>query len=187
MLGKMVIEDEARLDGLPASAKAAAAANAESKGLEKGSYRFTLQFPSMFPILQYANDEGLRRTLWRASSKIASEGKYDNSELIWEILRLRQEKAEILGHQNFASMVLDRRMARNGRNALAFIEGLHERIKEPFLKEAKELAQYKAEKTPDSGDAELEPWDIAYYAEMQRQELYAIDDEALRPYFPVAA
>ena len=185
----LVIIDEEKLAGLPASAKAAAAANAKSKDLPEGSYRFTLQFPSMFPVMQHAHDEDLRKTVWEASVKIASEGEYDNSPLVWKILTLRQEKAEILGHQNFASLTLQRRMARNGLNALAFTEKLHDRIKTPFLEESEQLARYKATKeglpTTAQQPEPLEPWEIAYYAEMQRQEKYDIDDEALRPYFPV--
>ncbi|MFD2257290.1 M3 family metallopeptidase [Luteolibacter algae] len=183
----LIINDASRLAGLPESAKASAAANAKSKGLPEGSYRFTLQFPSMFPVMQHAHDEELRKQVWEASSKIASEEPYDNSDLVWKILELRQEKAEILGHLNFADLTLQRRMARNGEAALAFIEQLHDRIKTPFLAEAKQLAQYKARKLGLDATAPepLEPWEISYYAELQRKESYAIDDEALRPYFPV--
>ncbi|MFK7851982.1 MAG: M3 family metallopeptidase [Akkermansiaceae bacterium] len=180
----LVIDDENKLAGLPDSAKAAAAANAKSKDLPDGSFRFTLQFPSMYPVMQHAHDEEIRKTVWEASAKVASEGEHDNSELVWEILKLRQEKAEILGHQNFASLVLQRRMARNGLNALAFVEGLHDRIKPAFLEETQQLSEYKASKT-GSEPAPLQPWETAYYAEMQRKENFAIDDEALRPYFPV--
>lgn len=181
---ELIISDEEKLAGLPDSAKAAAAANAKSKDLPEGSYRFTLQAPSMMPIMQHAHDEQLRKTVWEASSSIALEGEYDNTELVTKILILRQEKAEILGHQNFASLTLQRRMARNGLNALAFIEQVHDRIHSRFLAEAEELSQYKASKTSEPA-APLEPWEFSYYAELQRQEKYDFDDEALRPYFPV--
>ena len=187
----LVINDREKLAGLPDSAIAAAAANAKSKDLQEGSYRFTLQFPSMFPVMQYAEDEDLRKTVWKASAEIAAEPPYDNSELVWKILKLRQEKAEILGHQNFASLTLQRRMARNGHNALAFIEKLHDHVKEPFLQEAQQLAQYKATKEGQNPSAQqsepepLEPWETAYYAELQRKQKFDIDDELLRPYFPV--
>ena len=180
----LVITDKEKLAGLPDSAIAGAAANAKSKDLPEGSYRFTLQFPSMFPVMQYADDEDLRKTVWKASTQVASKNPFDNSDLVWKILKLRQEKAEILGHQNFASLTLQRRMARNGHNALAFIEQLHDRVKDRFLKEAKQLSDYKAAKT-NIPAAPLEPWETAYYAEMQRKESFDIDDELLRPYFPV--
>jgi len=185
----LVIEDEAKLAGLPESAKAGAAANAKSKDLPEGSYRFTLHFPSMYPVMQHAESEELRKTVWEASVKIASQDPHDNSSLVWKILELRQEKAEILGHQNFASLVLQRRMARNGLNALAFVQGLHDKIKPAFLEETKQLSEYKAVKEglhPAAQQPEpLEPWETAYYAEMQRKENFDIDDEVLRPYFPV--
>lgn len=191
----LVITDEQKLAGLPDSAKAAAAANAKSKDLPEGSYRFTLQAPSMMPVMQHAHDEELRKTVWEASTTIGLAGEYDNTNLVEKILRLRQEKAEILGHQNFASLTLQRRMARNGLNALAFIEQIHDRIKDPFLAEAEQLAQYKAGKVRESGNRDkpgndqapehLEPWEFSYYAELQRKEKYDFDDELLRPYFPV--
>ncbi|MDP4846455.1 MAG: M3 family metallopeptidase [Akkermansiaceae bacterium] len=180
----LVITDEKKLAGLPDSAKAAAAANAKSKDLPEGSYRFTLQGPSMMPIMQHAHDEELRKTVWQASSAVALEGKFDNTPLVTKILTLRQEKAEILGHQNFADLTLQRRMARNGENALAFVEQVHDRIHARFLEEAEELSRYKASKT-GTPTAPLEPWEFSYYAEMQRKEKYDFDDEILRPYFPV--
>ena len=180
----LVIDDEAKLAGLPDSAKAAAAANAESKGLPKGFYRFTLQQTSSAPIMQHAHNEDLRKTVWEASVSVASKGSHDNSSLVWDILKLRQEKAEILGFMNFADLVLKRRMARNGHNALTFVEQMHDKVKAAFLEETRQLSEYKAEKT-GTKPAPLQPWETSYYAEMQRQEKFDIDDEALRPYFPV--
>jgi oligopeptidase A len=181
---ELVIDDEAKLSGLPASAIAGAAANAKAKGNPEGSYRFTLQFPSMYPIMQHAEDEQLRKTVWEASTNVAAHEPYDNSNLVWEILKLRQEKAEILGHLNFADFTLQRRMARDGKTALAFVEQIHDRIEGKFKQETEQLAAFKAEKTGNP-IGHLDPWEMAYYAELQRKENYDIDDEALRPYFPV--
>lgn len=183
----LVITDMEKLAGLPDSAIASAAANAKSKDLPEGSYRFTLQGPSMFPVMQHAHDADLRKTVWKASSEVAAKDPYDNSGLVWKILRLRQEKAEILGHMHFADLTLQRRMARNGHAALTFVERMHDRIHERFLEESRQLAVYKAKKE-GLGTEEpqpLEPWETAYYAEMQRKENFDIDDEILRPYFPV--
>ncbi|QTN34231.1 M3 family metallopeptidase [Akkermansiaceae bacterium] len=186
---ELVIDDKAKLAGLPESALAGAAANAKAKGHPEGSYRFTLQFPSMYPIMQHAEDENLRKTVWEASVNVAVHEPYDNSSLVWEILKLRHEKAQILGHANFADLTLQRRMARDGETALAFVERIHERIETRFKEEVRQLAQYKATKEGRHHGAQLpqplEPWETAYYAELQRKENYAIDDEALRPYFPV--
>jgi len=184
---EMIITDESRLAGLPESAKAGAAANARAKGVatdEQPAWRFTLQFPSMFPVMQHAHDEALRKEVWQASTKIGGYGEYDNTALVWQILKLRQEKAEILGFQNFADLNLLRRMAKSGEAALAFTEGLHQRIAPAFHAEYKQLGQYKAAKTGQP-EGPLEPWEVAYWAEKQRQENYDFDEEALRPYFPV--
>jgi oligopeptidase A len=181
---ELVITDESKLDGLPDSAKAASAANARSKNIEAPAWRITLHGPSMSPIMQHAHDEQLRKTVWEASSKVGSEAPYDNSELVWKILELRKQKAEILGHTNFADLTLQRRMARNGDTALKFVESIHAKIHETFLNDAKQLSEYKAAKTSTTPEL-LEPWEISYWAERQRKEFYDIDDEDLRPYFPV--
>jgi oligopeptidase A len=181
---EIVITDEAKLAGLPDSAKASAAANAVAKGIAAPAWRFTLHAPSMFPIMQHAHDEELRKTVWQASVAVGSEAPYDNSDLVWKILELRKEKAEILGHKNFADLTLQRRMARNGETALNFVEGIHAKIRDTFLADARQLSEYKAAKTHTAPEP-LEPWEMAYYAEIQRKEHYDIDDEDLRPYFPV--
>ncbi len=180
---ELIVEDESRLDGLPATPKAAAAADAEAKG-QPGKWRLTLKITSMLPVLEHANDEGLRREVWEGSTSIGRVGEHDNTALIFQILKLRQAKAELLGQKNFADLVLQRRMAKDGATALAFVEDLHDRIAEACGRETAELEAYRAEKT--GGEPErMEPWDIAYWAERRRQELYDFDDEALRPYFPI--
>jgi len=183
----VVIDDESRLAGLPASAKDSARADARSKDLGSDAepkWRFTLQHPSMFPVLQYADDEALRREIYEGSAGIGRLGEFDNSALVWKIIKLRQEKAELLGFANFADLILQRRMARDGASALKFVEDLHDRIAEAFLRESAQLEKYKAEKT--GGDpGPLQPWETGYWAEKQRKELYDFDDEDLRPYFAV--
>jgi oligopeptidase A len=180
---ELIITDETKLAGLPESAKAGAAANARAKGHEN-AWRFTLQFPSMFPIMQHLHDDDIRRQVWEASSKVGGYGEFDNTALVWRILELRHEKAEILGHEHFADLTLLRRMAKSGETALKFIESFHARIHPAFLAEYKQLAQYKAAKSGQPVGP-LEPWEVAYWSEKQRQENYDFDEEALRPYFPV--
>ena len=183
----MVITDESKLAGLPESAKAGAAANARAKGIatdEQPAWRFTLQFPSMYPIMQHLHDDSIRRQVWEGSSKVGAYGEYDNTALVWRILELRHEKASLLGHRHFADLTLLRRMAKTGSSALEFIENLHARILPAFHADYSQLAQYKAAQSGQPVDM-LEPWEVAYWAERQRQENYDLDDEALRPYFPV--
>ncbi|MDP0492317.1 MAG: M3 family metallopeptidase [Verrucomicrobiota bacterium JB023] len=180
---ELIIDDESRLAGLPESAKSAAAEDAAAKGHE-GKWRFTLQQPSMVPVLKHAEDDELRRELWTAFSTVASEGEFDNADKVWKILELRQEKAELLGFKDFADLTLQRRMAKEGATALNFVQDLHDRIEDIFKQESLGLQEYKAAKT-GAESTPLQPWEVAYWAEKQRQELYAFDDEVLRPYFSV--
>lgn len=181
---ELVITDEAKLAGLPDSAKAAAAASARAKNHEAPAWRFTLQFPSMFPLMQHLHDDEIRRQVWEASSQVGSHGDHDNTSLVWRILGLRHEKAAILGHEHFADLTLLRRMAKTGEGALSFVENLHSRILPAFHADFRQLAQYKAAKTGQAVAA-MEPWETAYWAERQRKDNYDLDDEVLRPYFPV--
>ena len=184
---ELVIEDESRLAGLPDSAKAAALANARAKGVateDKPAWRFTLQFPSMFPVMQHAEDESLRREVWEASIRVGASEGHDNTDLVWRILELRQRKAAILGQANFADLTLQRRMARDGATALKFVEDLHNRIASAFQEECRALEEYKAAKT-GAPAGRLQPWEVAYWSEKLRKERFDLDDEVLRPYFPV--
>ncbi len=184
---EMIIEDEAKLAGLPESAKAAALVNAKAKGVatnDKPAWRFTLHFPSMYPIMQHLHDDGIRKQVWQASCSVGATGEHDNTSLVWKILELRQEKAALLGHSHFADLTLLRRMARDGRTAIQFVESLHDRIQPAFQADFRQLAQFKAAKTGEA-ESPLEPWEVAYWAERQRKDHYELDDEVLRPYFPV--
>ncbi|PQJ28436.1 M3 family metallopeptidase [Rubritalea profundi] len=184
---EIVIHDEARLAGLPEMAKESARLDAleNSHGSEdEPKWRFTLQHPSMGPVMQHGEDDSLRKEIWQANCTVGRDGEYDNTDLIWEILELRQRKAEILGHKSFPDLILQRRMAKTGKAALDFTEDLHGKIQQKFLKETQELQDFKAGKT-GGASAPLEPWETGYLAEKRRKEQYAFDDEALRPYFPV--
>lgn len=183
----LVIDDPGRLAGLPESAVAAALADAESKGLgDEGNpkWRFTLQYPSMGPVMEYADDDDLRKEVWEASNAVGHAGTFDNTQLIWEILKLRHEKAELLGFKDFADLTLERRMARDGATALKFTEDLHDRIVGRFEQEMESLKEWKAEQTGAEASL-MQPWETTYWAEKRRKAEYDIDDEALRPYFPL--
>jgi len=184
---ELIVTDSSRLKGLPDSAVAAAlqAARDSDHGTDESpAWKFTLQFPSFAPILDHADDESLRKEIWEARTAIARTGEHENSDLVWEILQLRQEKAELLGKANFADLTTARRMAKSGENALSFVEDLHRRVVSSFNRETAELQEYKAEKTSTPADM-LQPWEISYWAEKRRKELYDFDDEELRPYFPI--
>jgi oligopeptidase A len=179
---QLVVTDEARLAGLPPHAKAAARRSAEQKNL--GGWRFTLHQPSLEPLLMYADDAELRREVWTASAAVGSAAPHDNTALVARILKLRAEKAALLGKPNFADAVLERRMAGTGARALAFVEDFQRRCARPFARECRELDEFKAKRTGQPA-APLAPWEITYWAEKVRKERYDFDEEALRPYFPM--
>ncbi len=180
---ELLVDDETQLAGLPESARDAARADAAARGHEQG-WRFTLKGPSMVPVMDYLDDDAIRKQVWEAAGNIGRGDKHDNSSLVRDILRLRHEKAGLLGRAHFADHAIDRRMAKDGATALKFVEDLHARIAPAFARENAELEDYKAAKTGQP-KAPLQPWELAYWAEKQRQERYDFDEEALRPYFPI--
>jgi oligopeptidase A len=172
---ELIIEDEARLAGLPEHVKHAAKASAEAKG-SKG-FRFTLQAPSFLPVMTYLDDASIRRQLWEAYNTRCTMGEYSNRELMRRILTLRREKAHQLGFFTFADLVLADRMAQRGLIAREFVFELEAATRERFAEEHEELEKFAGRK--------LEPWDLGYYSEKLRIALYDFDEEALRPYFEV--
>jgi len=181
---EMVLTDPAELEGLPPSAIAAARASAEARGLE--GHRFTLQQPSYVAFMTYAARGDLRERLYRAANICATPGPHDNRDLLAEILRLRHEQATLLGFRDFPDLVLHDRMARRGQTAREFVARLRDKVRVAFASENESLAEFRRElEGPDAPP--LQPWDVGYYAEKQRQALYDVDDEALRPYFPAPA
>lgn len=179
---ELVLDRESRLAGLPPSAVAAARQSAARKGLE--GWRFTLQEPSLTPLLMYLEDRSIREQVYHAHSTRATGGEFDNRPLVRRILELRGEKARLLGYRDFADLVLEDRMAHTGARALSFLEGLRQSTQARFAEENRELLEFR--RSIEGPDApQLEPWDVAYYAEKQRAALYDFDREALRPYFPL--
>ena len=183
-----IVRDEAILAGVPESAKHAAAASAEAKGLA-GAWRFNLQAPSMIPVMQYAENDALRQEFWEAANGIARDGGFDNRPLVREILALRDEKAKLLGFANFADFATSRRMAKSGTNAREFVEKLRARVDKFFKKENADLVKFAAEHGDASALAcgKIEPWAVGFLAEKMRREQYDFDEETLRPYFEVNA
>lgn len=178
---ELLIDDESKLSGLPQSAKDAARERAEKKGKE--GWRFTLQGPSYLAVMTYLDDPGIREQVWRAYNTRASSGEFDNTVLLATILRLRAEKAALLGRRNFADLVLEDRMAKGGARAKEFISQLAERTRGPFVRENQALEAFRRSiEGPGSGP--MQPWDVAYFAEKLRRREYDFDDEQLRPYFP---
>jgi oligopeptidase A len=179
---ELIITDEAKLAGLPASAVAAARQSAEQKSL--AGWRFTLQAPSYTAVVTYLDDASVREQVWRAYATRAASGQFDNREIIGRILQLRRAKADLLGFRSFADFALADRMAHTGDRARQFLAGLRRKTEAPFARENEELRAFR--RNLEGQDAPgLQPWDVAYYAEKQRQALYDFEEEALRPYFPL--
>lgn len=184
---ELIIDDVARLKGLPPSAIDAARADAAAKGLgteDKPVYRFTLKAPSMIPVMEHLEDDSIRRQVWEGACSIGRGGEHDNTENIFKILRLRHEKAQIMDKANFADHILAHRMAKSGRSALRFIEDLYARVNDAFQRETIELQEFRADTAHQSADL-FQPWEVAFWSEKQRKSKYDFDSEELRPYFPL--
>jgi len=180
---ELVVEDEARLSGLPDDVRQAARASAEKAG--KPGYRFTLHFPSYFPVLQYADDRALRETIYRDNATKASElgakPEWDNTAIISELLQLRQEEAQLLGYNNYAEVSLVPKMAETPQQVIGFLEDLAQRAR-PFAE--KDLDEVRAFARDELGIAQLEAWDLAYASEKLRQQRYAFSEQEVKQYFP---
>jgi oligopeptidase A len=179
---ELVVTDEKKLAGLPPTAMATARESAQRKGIE--GWRFTLQAPDYFAVMTYLDDVAVRRQVYEAFAVRATEESRDNRPIVARILELRQEKAVLLGFRNFADLVLEDRMAHTGAHALEFLEDLKAKTERRFDEENRELLEFR--RSAEGPNApEIAPWDLGYYAEKQRAALYAFDEEALRPYFPM--
>ena len=180
---ELLVDDESRLAGLPEDVKQAAQANAQKEG--KQGWRFTLHFPSYFPILQYADDRALRETIYRASATKASElggnPEWDNTQNIVDILKLRDEEAKILGYKNFAEVSLVPKMATSPEQVISFLEDLAARARtfaENDLAELREFAR------TELGIDQLQAWDMTYASEKLREKRYAFSEQEVKLYFP---
>ncbi|HEC19361.1 MAG TPA: oligopeptidase A [Gammaproteobacteria bacterium] len=179
-----LIEDEQALAGLPDSAVAMAKQTAAQK--DQSGYLFTLEFPSYFAVMSYADDRALREEMYvayatRASDQGPNAGEFDNTELMEQILALRHELAQLLGFENYAQRSLATKMAPSTEKVTAFLRDLADRSLGMAQEELNELKQFARDELDIH---ELQPWDITYASEKLRQHRYAISQEDLKPYFP---
>ncbi|MBI3545912.1 MAG: M3 family metallopeptidase, partial [Gammaproteobacteria bacterium] len=178
------ITNEADLAGLPESARAMAQQAAQEKNMP--GWRFTLEAPSYIAFMTYADRRDLRRQMYeafvtRASDQGPHAGKWDNSELMVKLLKLRKEAAQLVGFNNYAEYALQTRMAKTVPEVMDFLRDLARRAKPAAQKDLDELKRFARE---NHGVQQLEAWDIAYYSEKLQQARYQISQEDLRPYFP---
>jgi oligopeptidase A len=182
----ILIDDEKRLAGIPADAVQAARdlAQKDGKANGKAGWKFNLQMPSYWPVMQYAEDRALRATLYRESATRASEfGKpeWDNAPLIGRILELRREDAALLGYPSFAEVSLVPKMAQTPRQVLDFLRDLARRARPFAERDLEELRTFAKEELAIEN---LESWDVAYASEKLRARRYAFSDQELKQYFP---
>ena len=175
----LLITDRTRLEGVPASHLARFEAAAQEKG--QTGWLLTLDHPSVEPILKYARDRELRRTVHGAYVSRCRDGEFDNRGLVVRILRLRQAVAELLGYTDFADYRLEDHMVKAGGKAMAF-EREMTALTGPYWK--RDVGELRAH-ARELGLDELRPWDASYVQESLRMKAYDIDDEQLRPYFPL--
>ncbi len=179
------LTDEARLAGLPDSARALARQTAQQRGLD--GWLLTLELPSYLPVLNYADDRELRREMYdayctRASDRGPNAGQWDNGPPMERILALRHELARLLGFRDYTEYSLATKMAGSPDQVLAFLADLAGRARPQAQKELDELRDFARDQF---GIGQLETWDIGYYSEKLRQHRYQLSQEELRPYFPI--
>jgi len=176
---KLHISNEADLQGLPDGAKEMARSLAKADNLE--GWLFTLDFPSYLPFVTYVDNRELRKEMAIAAGKKAfQENDYDNQENVKNIVKLRHERAQLLGYESHAHFVLEERMAQNPDKVQSFLNDLLAKAKPAAQKEFAELTVFAKEL---DGLESLEKWDGAYYSEKLKQKLFSLDDEILKPYF----
>jgi oligopeptidase A len=178
------VTDAARLRGMTASGQAQAAERARAKGLD--GWLLTLDFPSYDAVITYADDRALRAQIYEAFATRASDrgpqaGRHDNTPLMGEILDARHQQAQLLGFANYAELSLATKMAESPADVERFLVELAARAKRRAQQELDELRAFAREL---GGPDDLQPWDLAYYAEKLKERKLGLSDDLLRPYFP---
>jgi len=176
---KLVIDNEEDLTGLPEGVISAAAEAAKNNDME-GKWVFTLQKPSWIPFLTYSPKRELREQLYKAMyNRGNNDNDKDNKEIIKKIIKLRDQRAKLLGYTNYAEYVIDNNMAKTPENVYDF---LHQ-VWKPALKVAKsERDEMQKIIDAEGGNFKLDTWDWWYYAEKLRKQKYDLDEEEIKPY-----
>jgi oligopeptidase A len=174
--------------GLPPSARSLAAqmarlAGDESATAEAGPWRITLDIPSYLPFMQHSQRRDLRETLYRAYVGRAASGDFDNTPILRRILALRQEMAQILGYDTYATLSLASKMAPDVAAVEALLESLRQASYDAAVQDLDQLTAFAQSQDPSL--TTLAHWDVPFWSERQREAKFALSDEVLRPYFPL--
>lgn len=176
---EMWIDKEEDLRGLPATARTMAKEAATEKG-QPGKWLFTLHMPYFFPFMRFSDRRELREKMLVAYSSRSFGGKYDNQDVVIEMVNLQKEKAQLLGSPNYAAYALQLRMAETPETVNTFLSRLLAAAKPAAENEVKEVQKLASEM---GGPSPIQAWDFAYYSEKLKEKKYSFDEEMLRPYF----
>lgn len=177
------LTDEADLDGLPDTAREAAAQAAREQ--EKEGWVFTLDQPSYGPFMTYSTRRELRRQMYMAKNTVCThDNSENNADICRRLVNLRLEIARLLGHKTYADYVLKHRMATNTRNVYRLLDQLIEAYRPTALKEVDDIRRMA--RKAEGRSFELQPWDFSFYSHKLQMERYNIDSEMLRPYFELS-
>ena len=172
-----VTDNKKDVAGLPQQALEAARELAEQK--QKTGWAFSLQHPSFDPVMKYAQARHVREKMHRAFRSRAFQDDFDNQSNIQQLVRLRNEMAQLLGHRSHADLMLENRMAKNSKTVHKFLDDLVKKVLPAARKEFEKLKNLAAE----DGVTDFRPWDMAYYVEKLKQKELNFSSEELRPYF----
>jgi oligopeptidase A len=180
---KLKLTTKEEVDGLPPSVLSLAAQTARAEGIEEatpenGPWIITLDYPSYIPFLKYATNGTLREKLYKAFISRASSGELDNNPLIQQNLKLKKEKAQLLGFNSYAQLSLARKMADSVDTVEKLMNELQKVSYQAAVKELDELKTF-------AHNPDLNHWDISFWAEKQREAKFNFNEEELRPYFPL--
>lgn len=183
------ITDESKLEGLPDTAKEAAAMTAKEQ--DKEGWIFTLDFPSYSPFMTYSKERELRKEMYMAKNTICTHDNSENNiEICKRLINLRREIAQLLGFKTYADYVLKNRMAGNARNVYRLLNQLIDAYKPTANKEVGDiermaLSDLKKTQLPEE-ENRMQPWDFGYYSHKLQLKKYNLDSEMLRPYFELS-
>jgi peptidyl-dipeptidase Dcp len=177
------ITDESQLDGLPDTAREAAALAAKEQEID--GWVFTLDYPSYSPFMTYSTLRELRRQLYMAkNTECIHDNSENNIEICKRLINLRRELAQLLGHKTYADYVLKHRMAGNVRSVYKLLNELISAYKPTAIKEIEAIE--KMARKMEGKDFQLQPWDFSFYSHKLQLAKYNIDAEMLRPYFELS-
>lgn len=176
---KLHITDEKQLDGLPETARQAAAMTAKEDGVE--GWVFSLDGPSYSPFMTYSSQRDLREKMFMARNTVCTHDNNENNvQICQRLVNLRREVAQLLGYDCFADYVLKHRMASDVEHVYQLFNNLLEAYTPTAIEEVKEVEEIAKE---DLGDQEMMPWDFGFYSHKLQMKKYNLDSEMLRPYF----